>query len=84
MQVTTGALGQETVKQGRFICELCNLHFYHATALVSHYEKGHEKMLRGCLYNLQMCAYIDFTQRLTLNHSQTGLHFCHGKRKRKN
>ena len=54
MQVTANhadalAVGQTSAKQGRFICELCNIHFYHATALVSHYEEKHDKMLRGCL-----------------------------------
>ena len=43
MRVTTNhddalAVGQKSAKQGRFICGLCNIHFYHATALVSHYD----------------------------------------------
>ena len=39
------AVSQESTKQGRFLCELCNTRFYHATALVSHYEDSHNKML---------------------------------------
>ena len=33
------------VRQGRFVCTFCKMHFYHATAMVAHYEKQHKKML---------------------------------------
>ena len=71
MQVTPGALGQESVKQDRFICELCKLLFYHATVIVSQYEE-HDKMLHRCWYGfiiLYMCAYLDFHTEVDINHS---------------
>jgi len=32
-------------KQGRFACKLCGRYFYHANALVTHYEKEHDEIL---------------------------------------
>jgi len=47
VEITANVLDQQcVVKQGRFICEFCGEHFYHATALVTHCEKEHDKALR--------------------------------------
>ena len=46
---------QRIVKQGRFICEFCGVHFYHATALVTHCEKEHGKALRKYCIHMHKC-----------------------------
>ena len=51
VDITADVLDQQCiVKQGRFICEFCGAHFYHATALVTHCEKEHGKALHTYIH----------------------------------